>query len=94
MSLRMVAELESIDSCNAFEPTGSCVRVNISTIKFKNSVLPLRNHDVTSFLFISTLMHRLLTYDSIIHLNLNMSTQKTKKISTLFVRVLKIHLKT
>jgi len=39
----------------------------------------LRNHDVTSFLFISTLVQRLLTYDSIIHLNLNMSTQKKQK---------------
>ena len=74
----MVAELESIDSCNALEPTGSCEHLNY---QIQNSVLPLRNHDVTSFLFISTLTHRLLTYDSIIHLNLNMSTQKTKKLA-------------
>ena len=80
----MVAELESIDSCNALEPTGSCTSEHLN-YQIQNSVLPLRNHDVTSFLFISTLAHRLLTYDSIIHLNLNMSTQKTKKISTLFV---------
>ena len=53
--------------------------------QIQNSVLPLRNHDVTSFLFISTLTRRLLTYDSIIHLNLNMSTQKTKKLA-LFLR--------
>ena len=67
----MVAELESIDSCNA-----ASEHLNY---QIQNSVLPLRNHDVTSFLFISTLVQRLLTYDSIIHLNLNMSTQKKQK---------------
>ncbi len=53
MSLRIVAELESIDTCKRFRTNRFMCTSEHLNYQIQNSVLPLRNHDVTSFLLLA-----------------------------------------